>query len=139
MYLLSTQSLMDLICGQPAMASWIRSVGASEVHISSVSIAQIEAEILATSAADGRDELDDALRSILAYARRARAIELFDEEAAAIFARLPEADLYFEDGTVVGDMTRMVAATAIEKKLMLVEEPQPYHAVIANLLTAEPS
>lgn len=130
---------MDLICGQPEMSRWVRSVGAAEVHASVISVAHVQAEIFATSSDDGRDELDEALRSFLGYARRANVLEFFDEAAAQLFARLPKGQLLLEGGADLGDMSRMVVATAIERRLALVEEPQPYHAEIRNLRTADPS
>lgn len=139
MYLLSTQSLMDLICGQPEMTRWIGSVAAAEVHVSAVSVAHVQAEVMAMTVADGRDELDRALRVLLAYARRANILEVFDEEAAQVFSRLPPGVLYLDDDAELGDMSRMVVATAIDRSLELVEEPQPYHAHIANLRTVDPA
>lgn len=138
MYLLSTQALMDLICGQPDMARWVRSVAAADVHISSVSVAHVQAEVIATSADEGRDELEHALRGVLAYARRAKSLEVFDEEAAEVYARLPGEALYLDDDAEMSDMSRMVVATAIDRNLELVEEPQPYHAEIGNLRTVDP-
>jgi hypothetical protein len=138
MYLLSTQALMDLICGQPEMSRWVGSVAAAEVHVSAVSIAHVQAEISATPADEGRDELDRALRAFLAYARRANVVEIFDEEAAQVFARLPHGQLLLDDAEL-GDMSRMVVSTAIDRNLELVEEPQPYHADIGNLRTVDPA
>jgi hypothetical protein len=130
---------MDLICDQPDMSRWIGSVAASEVHVSAVSVAHVQAEVLATPADEGREELDRALRAFLAYARRANVVEIFDEEAAQVFARLPQGQLLLEDGAEVGDLSRLVIATAIERNLELVEEGQPYHQEIGNLRTVDPS
>ncbi|WP_327209977.1 hypothetical protein [Rhizobium leguminosarum] len=139
MYLLSTQALMDLICDQPEMSRWVGSVAAAEVHVSAVSVAHVQAEINATPADEGRDELDRALRAFLAYARRANVVEIFDEEAAQVYARLPLGQLLLEDGAELGDMSRMVVSTAIDRNLELVEEPQPYHADVGNLRTVDPA
>ncbi|WP_062944005.1 hypothetical protein A4A59_017025 [Rhizobium leguminosarum] len=65
-------------------------------------------------------------------------LEFFDEEAAQVFARLPKGQLLVESGAELDDMSRMVVATAIERHLALVEEPQPYHAEIGNLRTVDP-
>lgn len=130
---------MDLICGQPEMSRWVGSVAAAEVHVSAVSVAHVQSEIFATPADEGRGELDSALRTFLAYARRANVVEIFDEEAAQVYARLPQGQLLLEDGAELGDMSRMVVATAIERGLTLVEEAQPYHADIGNLRAVDPS
>lgn len=130
---------MDLICGQPDMSRWVGSVAAAEVHVSAVSVAHVQAEIHATPAEEGRDELDRALRAFLSYARRANVVEIFDEEAAQVYALLPIGQLLLEDDAELGDMSRMVVATAIERNLALVEEPQPYHGEVGNLRVVDPA
>lgn len=130
---------MDLICGQPTMSGWITTVPASDVHVSAVTLAHLQAEIAEIPVEDGRLELDQALRSFTAYARRANAIEVFDEEAARAYATLAFGPFLLDDGTPLGDMSLMVVATAIDRNLELVEERQPYHSEIGNLRIVDPS
>jgi hypothetical protein len=138
MYLLSTQALMDIICENPAMSEWIRSVPAHDIHASVVSVAHVQAEILATPLEDGREEMDLALRSFVSFARRNNALELFDEGAGAVFSRIAQLDLRIDEDEELGDMSRMVVATAIDRNLVLIESPQHYHGQIDGLRVEDP-
>lgn len=132
---------MDLICGEPNIMRWANSVFAHGVSVSVVSIGQVQSEIMATDQNDGRDDLDSAIRVVIANARRASRIEPFDESAASVFAKLLGRQLTYQtpDGTVeLGDMSRMVVATAIDRKLVLVERSQPYHALLPDLRVTDP-
>lgn len=141
MYLFSTQTLMDLICGEPHVMGWAETVVAHGVSISVVSIGRVQAEILATGQGDGRDELDSAFRVVLANAKRTHRIEPFDESTALVWAKLLDRELTYEagDGTMeLDDLSRMVVATAIDRKLILVERPQPYHLLLPDLRVVSP-
>jgi hypothetical protein len=138
MFLLSTQALMDIICEDPAMTAWIRPVPAQDIHASVVSVAHVQAEILATSLEEGREVMDLALRAFVSFARRNNALELFDEGAGAVFSRIAHLDLSVDEDEELGDMSRMVVATAIDRNLVLIEGSQPYHGLIDGLRIEDP-
>lgn len=142
MYLISTQSAVDLICGEPGLQAWVRSVAPDEISVSVVTLGQIEAEVLATGVDEGHDEMDAAYRTFKSLAGRTNNIETFDEEIASVWARLRFIDLPYvtaANHTVqVPDPSRMVIATAIVRKLALIERSQPYHALLRDLMTFDP-
>ncbi|OJY66543.1 MULTISPECIES: hypothetical protein [unclassified Rhizobium] len=138
MFLLSTQALMDIICENPDVTGWIRPVPAQAIHASVVSVAHVQAEILATPLEEGREVMDLALRAFVSFTRRNNALELFDEAAGAVFSRIAQLDLQVDGDEDLGDMSRMVVATAIDRNLVLVEGSQPYHGKIDGLRVKDP-
>ncbi len=138
MFLLSTQALMDIICENPDMTAWIRLVPAQDIHASVVSVAHVQAEILSTPIEEGREVLDLALRTFVSFARRNSTLELFDEGAGAVFSRIAHLDLRTDDDEELGDMSRMVVATAIDRNLVLIEGAQSYHRQIDSLRVEDP-
>lgn len=129
---------MDIICAEPAMTGWIRPVPAQDIHASVVSVAHVQAEILATPIDEGREVMDLALRAFVSFARRSNTLELFDECAGAVFARIAHLDLLIDGDEYMGDMFRMVVATAIDRNLVLIESAQPYHGQIDGLRVEGP-
>lgn len=138
MFLLSTQALMDIICENPDLTAWIRPVPAQDIHASVVSVAQVQAEILSTPIEEGREVMDLALRAFVSFARRNNALELFGEGAGAVFSRMIQLDLRVDDDEDLGDMSRMVVATAIDRDLVLIEGEQSYHGRIDGLRVEDP-
>ncbi|KQS78832.1 hypothetical protein ASG25_09365 [Rhizobium sp. Leaf384] len=138
MFLLSTQALMDIICEDPDVTAWIRPVKAQDIHASVVSVAHVQAEILSTPIEEGREVMDLALRAFVSFARRNNALELFDEGAGSVFSRIAQLDLRVDDDEDLGDMSRMVVATAIDRNLVLIEGAQQYHGEIDGLRVEDP-
>jgi predicted nucleic acid-binding protein len=132
---------MDLICGEPKISSWATAVAVTTIGISVVSFGQVRAEILATDPRDGQDALDAAFRKVFSIAKRVQRIEPFDTGASKVWATLLNHTLdYMVDGRIVplGDPSKMVVATALDRNLILVERSQPYHRAIANLRILDP-
>ncbi|MNV96229.1 hypothetical protein D3C71_1912110 [compost metagenome] len=73
-------------------------------------------------------------------ARTHSTIEAFGESAASIWAKLDAYDLQVDDDgeRPMTDVERMVVATALDRKLVLVEQAQPYHQLIPELKVADP-
>ncbi|MNL79183.1 hypothetical protein D3C87_2057280 [compost metagenome] len=82
--------------------------------------------------------MDLALRAFVSFARRNNAFELFDEGAGAAFSRIAQLELRVHDDEDLGDMSRMVVATAIDRNLVLIEGAQPYHGQIDDLRVEDP-
>lgn len=129
---------MDIICENPDLTAWIRPVPAQDIHASVVSVAQVQAEILSTPIEEGREVMDLALRAFVSFARRNNALELFGEGAGAVFSRMIQLDLRVDDDEDLGDMSRMVVATAIDRDLVLIEGEQSYHGRIDGLRVEDP-
>ncbi len=140
MYLFSTQTLMDLLCGVPEAKEFADSVPRGGVYLSVVSLGIVDQAIRETPVKDGRDQLDRYFRRVLSMARTHSTIEAFGESAASIWARLAAHDLQvFDDGDrPMTDVERMVVATAIDRKLVLVEQAQPYHQLVPELKVVDP-
>ncbi|MFB9980177.1 type II toxin-antitoxin system VapC family toxin [Mesorhizobium kowhaii] len=141
MYLLSTQTLMDLLCGEPRIKDFINSAQIDNVGVSVVTLGEIQSEISATDQDDGREVLDSALRKFHAIARRTQRVEPFDETAAFMWAKIQGHDLVFDDegeSISLSDIQRMVVATAIDRNLILIERRQPYHARLPDLQVLDP-
>jgi predicted nucleic acid-binding protein len=140
MYLLSTQTLMDLLCGVPEVKEFADEVHRAGVYLSVVTLGQVEQEIRATSLKDGRDQLDRYFRRVLSMARTQSTVEPFGESAASIWAQLGSHDLMVDDDGIrpISDIERMVVATALDRKLVLVEQAQPYHRMIPELKVVDP-
>jgi hypothetical protein len=73
-------------------------------------------------------------------ARTHSTVEVFGESAASIWAKLGSHDLIVDvDGErAMSDVERMVVATALDRKLVLVEQIQPYHQMIPELKVVDP-
>lgn len=138
MFLLSTQALMDIICDNPDVTAWIRPVPAQDIHASVVSVAHVQAEIISTPIEEGCEVMDLALRAFVSFTRRNNALELFDERAGGVFSRTAQLDLRIDDDEDLGDLSRMVVATAIDRNLVLIEGAQPYHGQIDGLRVKVP-
>nr|WP_250808494.1 hypothetical protein [Neorhizobium tomejilense] len=140
MYLFSTQTLMDLLCGVEEVKEFADGVPRGAVYLSAVSLGVVEQSIRETPGSQGRDDLDRYFRRVLSMARTHSNIEVFGESTASIWARLGDHDLQVYDDGVrpMTDVERMVVATALERNLVLVEAGQAYHAQIPELKVVNP-
>ncbi|MCM2434008.1 type II toxin-antitoxin system VapC family toxin [Agrobacterium rosae] len=140
MYLLSTQTLMDLLCGVPEVKEFADGVPRGGVYLSVVSLGVVDGAIRETGVTEGRDQLDRLFRRVLSMARTHSTVEVFGEPAASIWAKLSALDLQVDDDGMrhLSDLERMVVATAIERKLVLVEQAQPYHSELPELKIVDP-
>jgi predicted nucleic acid-binding protein len=140
MYLLSTQTLMDLLCGVEEVKEFADGVPRGAVYLSAVSLGVVEQAIRETPAKEGRDDLDRYFRRVLSLARTHSNVETFGEATASIWARLGDRDLQvFDDGVrPMSDTERMVVATALERNLVLVEAGQAYHSQVPDLKVVDP-
>ncbi|MDW9481829.1 hypothetical protein GOB57_24580 [Sinorhizobium meliloti] len=140
MYLFSTQILMDLLCGVPEVKEFADGVPRGGVYLSVVSLGLVDQAIRETAVNDGRDQLDRFFRRILSMARTHSTIETFGESTASIWAKLAAHDLQVDDDgeRPMTDVERMVVATALDRKLVLVEQAQPYHQMIPELKAVDP-
>jgi hypothetical protein len=140
MYLFSTQTLMDLLCGVSEVKEFADGVPRGGVYLSVVSLGVVDETIRATPAKDGRDQLDRLFRRVLSMARTHSTVEVFGESTASIWAKLGSHDLVVDDDgeRAMSDVERMVVATALDRKLVLVEQLQPYHRMIPELKVIDP-
>lgn len=140
MYLLSTQTFMDLLCGVEEVKEFADRIPRGAVYLSSVSLGIVEEEIRATPVRRGRDELDRYFRRVLSMARTHSNVEAFGEAAASVWARLGDHDLqvYDEGVRAMSDVERMVVATALDRSLVLVEQKQAYHDLLPELRVVDP-
>lgn len=139
MYLLATQTLMDLLCGVPEVKEFADGVPRGGVYLSVISLGVVDGAIRETGVTEGRDQLNRLFRRVLSMARTHSTVEVFGEPAASIWAKLSALDLQVDDGMRhFSDVERMVVATAIERKLVLVEQAQPYHSELPELKVVDP-
>lgn len=140
MYLLSTQTLMDLLCGVDAVKEFADRLQRGAVYLSVVSVGMVDEAIKETPTNQGRDNLDRYFRRVLSMARTNSTVEIFSESTASIWARLAAFDLQFDDDGErrMTDVERMVVATAIDRKLALVEPRQAYHDQLPELKVVDP-
>lgn len=135
MYLISTQGLIDLIGGDPDIGQLLRQLGADRVRVSIVTLGVVEADLQSMANEPDFAQFDQALRSFEAFARRMGCIEPFDGHVVRVWARLLNQHLTTEtddDGVEdLGDIDRMVVATAIERNLILIDRPRIYHQQLA--------
>jgi predicted nucleic acid-binding protein len=141
MYLLSTQALLDVVYKKPSVTNWLKTVGTSDVGLSTISIAEVKASVGAIPSVTKRSDAEVALNKFLGFARRLNAIHPFGEREADIYAAIADTDLPFLfQGQLVqlSDTHRLVVATAITRALILVEAMQPYHANLWNFKVVNP-
>lgn len=140
MYLFSTQTLMDLLCGVPEVKNFADGVPRGGVYLSVVSLGVVEEAIQDTPANDGRDQLDRYFRRVISLARTHSTVEVFGETTASIWAKLSAHDLQIDDDgeRPMTDVERMVVATALDRRLVLVEPAQPYHRLLPDLQVLAP-
>jgi len=141
MYLFASQTFMDLLCGDPSVKMFADGVPRGGVYLSVVSLGVVEETIRETPPAEGRDQLDRYFRRVLSMARTHSTVAPFGEGTASVWARLGSYDLAVadEDGErAMSDIERMVVATALELKLVLVEQAQPYHSLLPELKVSDP-
>lgn len=138
-YLLSTQSILDILCGETKAQAWQKSVPANAVEVSAVSIGQALVTIQAIEKAARRHAFETALSGFVSAAKVSQGIIPFDEEDALLWADLASLSLPYTapDGTSaeLSPSSRMVVATALHRGATLVEAPQPYHGRIKGLKT----
>jgi hypothetical protein len=141
MYLLSTQTFLDLLCGVDAVKDFADRVPRGSVYLSVVSLGLVEEVIRETDIRDGRDELDRYYRRLLSVARANSTVEVYGESAASWWAKLSGYDFEMDDEGMareMSDLERMVVATALDRRLVLVEQAQPYHGQIQELQVLDP-
>jgi hypothetical protein len=141
-YLLSTQALLDILCGRDELADWQSSAAANAVELSVISIGQARGTITGISNPTRRRSFENALEGFLSAMKISDRLIPFEEGAAQLWATLTPMDLSYAERsgnkTTLSQPSRMVVATALARDAQLVEEPQPYHALVAGLRTYWP-
>jgi len=141
-YVLSTQSLLDLLGGKPSIMNWLSTVSMQDVEISAVSIGQALDTIQQKPNAAQRKNFERQLDRIVTTVKSSDGLISFDEGAARIWAELESKTLAYRtrDGntTELSHASRMVVATALRRGAMFVEDSQPYHAAIPGLQVVSP-
>lgn len=137
-YLLSTQSLLDLLTGQPEMEASMEGKQARSVEISSVSIGQVLRQIQAVNAVAARRELDSAFEKLLMVFHTYQGVIPFDEAASKTWATLSSMTLMHDSSVELSSESRMVVATALVRNATLVDADRPYHAVLPVLSVENP-
>lgn len=140
-YLLSTQSLLDMLVDEPAMKAWKTTVLASSIKMSSVSIGQALREIERVEDANLRAELNDSLEKTIRGLQIYDGIVPFEANTAITWSKLMRMKLVHRDGpnpVEVSSESRMVVATALEKGFTLVDAPRPFHSAVRGLKIKSP-
>jgi predicted nucleic acid-binding protein len=143
-YLLSTQFLLDLMGSKPQATAWRDKVPTRSIEISVISIGQVMQQIDKHARASDRDAMKRDLRRIEASVDMPsyQGIVAFEADAARVWSRLIDVPLEFArtDGSrfALSLASKMVVATALTRSATLVEGPQPYHAMIADLSVEHP-
>ncbi|HEX8240493.1 MAG TPA: hypothetical protein VF574_12205 [Allosphingosinicella sp.] len=135
-FLLATQTVLDILAGRPQIQDWLRTVPLRSVELSTVSIAQSLHKIRSSAGPAQRRAYERSLRSFLSAMQIHQGVVPFDEAAADIWPTLMEMDLQCgiegKAGTL-GAPSRMVVATALARDAVLVEGAQPYHSLVPGL------
>jgi predicted nucleic acid-binding protein len=140
-YLLSSQSLLDMLVDEPAMKAWKGTVQASSIKLSSVSIGQALYEIEQQQDANLRAELNDALEKTIRSLEIYDGVVPFDGNAAMTWSKLMRMKLLHKDGSNpidVSSESRMVVATALDKGFTLVDASRPFHSSVQGLKVKSP-
>jgi predicted nucleic acid-binding protein len=140
-YLLSSQSLLDMLGDEPAMKAWTGTVQANSIKLSSVSIGQALYQIEQEQDANLRAELDDALEKTIRSLQIYEGIVPFDASAARTWSKLMRMKLLHQDGSnpiPVSSESRMVVATALAKGFTLVDAARPFHSTVQRLKVISP-
>jgi predicted nucleic acid-binding protein len=137
-YLLSTQSLLDLLTGQPEMENWMEGKQARSVEISSVSIGQVLRQIHAETNVAERKELESAFEKLLMALRAYQGVIPFDEAASRTWATLCSMALMHDRSVELSSESRMVVATALTRNATFVDADRPYHAALPSLNVENP-
>jgi predicted nucleic acid-binding protein len=140
-YLLSTQSLLDLLTGKANMEAWKKSTAAQTIELSTVSIGQALNEINKLGNATTRTQLTDALERLILSLKSYQGVVPFDENASRIWVSLMGISLLHREGkpkVEVSSESRMVVATALARGAIYVDAKRPYHANISNLRVLSP-
>jgi predicted nucleic acid-binding protein len=140
-YLLSSQSLLDMLGDEPAMKAWTGTVQANSIKLSSVSIGQALYQIEQEQDANLRAELDDALEKTIRSLQIYEGIVPFDASAARTWSKLMRMKLLHQDGSnpiEVSSESRMVVATALAKGFTLVDAARPFHSTVQRLKVISP-
>ncbi len=141
-YLLSTQSLLDLVTGEVLMTTWLRGIPLQPVEISTVSIGRVLETIRKVENIAARKHYERQLSIIVTAANHIQGVVPFDEDAAKIWSELQGLTLKYTlpDGTMtdLSSESRMVVATALARGATLVEAQQPYHQSIERLTIESP-
>lgn len=141
-FFLSTQALLDILSGRPNVEAWQSTIPLSSVEVSPVSLGQATVTIRRIANAGRKQSFENALAGFISAINISAGIIPFDEAAAKAWATLTEMDLPYNErsGTVtqLGPPSRMVVASALSRDASLVEEPQPYHALIPGLRVTSP-
>lgn len=137
-YLLSTQSLLDLLTGEPAMEAWMKVKQARSVEISTVSVGRVLRMIQTVSDAAERKSLESAFDRLLAAFRIYQGIIPFDESTTKVWAMLLSKKLMHDSSNELSSESRMVVATGFARNATLVDESRPYHAELESLNVENP-
>ena len=136
MHLLTAQTVLDVIAGEPRVAAWMANV--PQVHISAIALALAEQTIHGSGRNDPRHAaLVSAFATLRGAVNAFGRIEPFDGSAALTWAKLLNLrpPLEIDNGTArepLDDLAMMDVAIAIERRLLLVERSQPYHSVVGQ-------
>jgi hypothetical protein len=136
MHLLTAQTVLDVVAGQPQVAAWMTTI--PQVHISAIAFVRAEQTIESIGRNDPRHAaLANAFATLRGAVNAFGRIEPFDGSAALTWAKLLNFSPTLEIDNVAGrepldDLAKMDVAIAIDRRLILVERPQPYHALISQ-------
>lgn len=137
-FMLSTQSLLDLLTGQPGMDVWMRAKQARSVEISSVSVGQVIHHISAQSDVAYRDRLTRAFEKLLQTFHGYQGVIPFDEDASRTWSTLLTMELMHNASTELSSESRMVVASALTRSATFVDAKRPYHAKLVSLKVDSP-
>lgn len=137
-YLLSTQSLLDLLTGEPKMEAWKRDKQARSVEISTVSLGQVLRIIQAETDPLERKSLELEFEKLLSAFRIYQGIIPLDESSAKIWANLLSMKLMHDSSKELSSESRMIVATALARNATLMDEKRPYHADLPSLNVENP-
>ncbi len=137
-YLLSTQSLLDLLTGQPEMETWMEDKQARSVEISSVSVGQVLREIHNEANVAERKELESAFDKLLMVFHTYQGVIPFDEAASKTWATLCSMELMHDSSSELSSESRMVVATALTRNAIFVDADRPYHTELISLNVENP-
>ena len=137
-YLLSTQSLLDLLTGEPDMMKWMKDKPAKSIEVTSVSIGQAYIEIAKVTDIAYRKQLEKNFERILLTLQSYQGIVPFEGNAAKVWATLTTMALMHDQHKELSPESRMVVAIALTRNAALVDQPRPYHAVLPALKVQSP-
>lgn len=138
MYLLSTPALLDVVTGShPTAQPWVQTVRHRDIHLCTISVGRARYEITLRAPSAMRMTMHGNLSALVAAVRAYGNILAVDERMADEWARLLRLPLTVNQPNGqpadLDDDNRIVVACAVQFRLQLVEEAQPYHSQVPGL------